>query len=77
VVTFPEAVALAEILTDPDWRHHVATAPRQADQFYRRISTRLSEGTYEAPSDDDPVIGWAIHHRSSPHPPAPEIRHFK
>jgi hypothetical protein len=66
VVTFPEAVALAEILTDPDWRHHVATVPsRQAGQFYRRVSARLGEGTYQALSDDDPVIAWAGHHRSS------------
>ena len=74
-VTFPEAVALAEILTDPAWRHHVATA-RQDGQFYRRISARLGEGTYQAPSDDDPVIAWASHHRSIPQP-VPEIRHFK
>ena len=64
VVTFPEAVALAEILTDPGWRHHVATAPRQDDQFYRRIAARLSEGPYQAPAPDDPVITWAWHHRS-------------
>jgi hypothetical protein len=38
VVTFPEATALAEILTDPDWRYYVATVPaRQAGQFYRRV----------------------------------------
>jgi hypothetical protein len=50
-VTFPEAVALAEILTDPAWRYHVATAPaRQADKFYRRVCARLGEGTYQAPA---------------------------
>jgi hypothetical protein len=76
-VTFPEAVALAEILTDPAWRHYVAATPaRQAGQFYRRISARLGEGTYQAPTDDDPVIAWASHHRSTPQP-VPEIRHFK
>jgi hypothetical protein len=64
-VTFPEAVALAEILTDPGWRHHVATAPRQVDQFYRRICARLSEGPYQAPAPDDPVIAWAGHYRST------------
>lgn len=66
VVTFPEAVALAEILTDPDWRCHVATAPaRQSAQFYRRIAARLGEGTYQAPAGDDPLIAWADHHRGS------------
>jgi hypothetical protein len=66
VVTFPEAVALAEILTDPGWRYFVATAPaRQADQFYRRVSARLGEGTYQAPAAADQLIAWAQHHRSS------------
>lgn len=68
-VTFSEAVALAEILTDPGWRHHVATAPRQDDQFYRRIAARLSEGPYRPPTT-----------RSSPGPgittaPSPAARH--
>ena len=64
-VTFPEAVALAEILADPHWRQHVATVPvRQAGQFYRRVSARLGEGTYQAPAFDDPIIAWAQHHRS-------------
>jgi len=75
-VTFPEAVALAEILTGPAWHHYVAATPaRQAGQFYRRVSARLGEGAYQAPSDD-PVIAWASRHRSTPHP-VPEIRHFK
>jgi hypothetical protein len=66
VVTFPEAVALAEILTDPDWRLHVETVPaRQAGQFYRRVTARLGEGTYQAPAADDPIIAWAHHHRSN------------
>lgn len=65
VVTFPEAVALAEVLADPGWRQHVATVPaRQAGQFYRRVSARLGEGTYQAPAYDDPLIAWAQHHRS-------------
>lgn len=64
VVTFPEAVALAEILTNPDWRHYVAATPaRQAGQFYRRVSARLGEGTYQPPATDDPIIVWAGHHR--------------
>ena len=66
VVTFPEAVALAEVLADPGWRQHVATAPaRQADKFYQRVCARLGEGTFHAPADDDPLIAWAQHHRSS------------
>jgi hypothetical protein len=65
VVTFPEAVALAEVLNSPDWRRHVATVPaRQADTFYRRVCARLGEGTCQAPADDDPLIAWAQHHRS-------------
>jgi hypothetical protein len=76
-VTFPEAVSLAEVLTDPAWRHYVAATPAwQAGQFYRRISARLGEGAYQTPSDGDPVIAWASHHRSTPQP-VPEIRHFK
>jgi hypothetical protein len=64
-VTFPEAVALAEILTDPDWRHRVSAVPaRHAGQFYRRISGRLGEGSYQVPAEDDPIIAWAEHHRS-------------
>jgi hypothetical protein len=54
---FPEAVAVAEVLADPAWRHHVATVPaRQAGQFYRRVSARLGEGTYLASASDDPLI---------------------
>jgi len=65
VVTFPEAVALAEVLTNPAWRRHVATVPaRQAGQFYRCVCARLGEGTYQAPAADDPLIAWAQHHRS-------------
>ena len=65
VVTFPEAVALAEVLADPAWHQHVATVPaRQPAQFYRRVSARLGEGTYQPPAFDDPVIAWAQHHRS-------------
>jgi hypothetical protein len=66
VATFPEAVALAEILADPDWRHHVATASaRQIGQFYQRVSGRLGEGIYQPLTDDDPVITWAEQHRSN------------
>ena len=62
-VTFPEAVALAEILTDPAWRRYAAATPaRRAGQFYRRISERLSEGTYQAPAGGGPVIAWVEHH---------------
>jgi hypothetical protein len=66
VATFPEAVALAEVLAEPAWRQHVATVPaRQARQFYQRVSARLGEGTYQAPAADDPLIAWAQHHRSN------------
>jgi hypothetical protein len=44
----------------------VATVPaRHAGQFYRRVCARLGEGTYQAPADDDPVVAWAGHHRST------------
>jgi hypothetical protein len=44
----------------------MATTPaRQADRFYRRVSARLGEGTYQPPTDDYPVIAWAQHHRSN------------
>ena len=52
-----------------------ATPARQAGQFYRRVSARLGEGTYQAPSGDDPVIAWVSHHRSTPQF-VPEIRHI-
>jgi hypothetical protein len=66
VVTFPEAVALAEVLADPGWRRHLATVPaRQASQFYQRVCARLGEGTYQAPASDDPLIAWAQHHRDA------------
>ncbi|MGH3265030.1 MAG: hypothetical protein ACRDNS_23910, partial [Trebonia sp.] len=44
----------------------LATVPvRQADKFYQRVCARLGEGTDRAPADDDPLIAWAQHHRSS------------
>ncbi|HTR96046.1 MAG TPA: hypothetical protein VMI73_30300 [Trebonia sp.] len=44
----------------------MATAPgRQAGQFYRRVSARLDQGTYQAPADGDPIAAWAQHHRSN------------
>jgi hypothetical protein len=44
---------------------HVSGPVRQADKFYQRVCARLGEGTYRAPADDDPLIAWAQHHRSS------------
>ncbi len=65
VITFPEAVALAEILTDLDWRRHLAMVPAwQADRFYRRIARRLGEPSYQAPSRRDPIRAWTEQHRS-------------
>ncbi|MGH3278873.1 MAG: hypothetical protein ACRDNW_07025 [Trebonia sp.] len=45
----------------------MATAPtRQDGQFYRHVSARLGEGTYQAPADDD---------RSSPGTASPRPVH--
>jgi hypothetical protein len=42
----PEAVALAEILCDPQWRRHVATADHHdLLQLYRQVARRLGQPT--------------------------------
>jgi hypothetical protein len=64
-VTFPEAVALAQILTDLDWRRHVAMVHDwQLDRFYWRIARRLSDPSCRFPSSSDPIVIWAARHRS-------------
>jgi hypothetical protein len=45
LLVFPEAVALAEILTDLRWRRHVAMAQHSVDlkPFYHRVAARLGQ----------------------------------
>jgi hypothetical protein len=64
-VTFPEAVTLAQILTDLDWRRHVAMVHEwQLDRFYRRVALRLGEPSCRFPSRSDPIVTWTATHRS-------------
>jgi hypothetical protein len=64
-VTFPEAIALAQVLTDLDWRRHVAMVREwQLDLFYQRIARRLGEPSCRAPSRGDPIITWTVGHRN-------------
>jgi hypothetical protein len=56
-VTFPEAVALAQVLTDLDWRRHVAMVREwQLDRFYQHIARRPGEPSCRAPSRGDPIV---------------------
>jgi hypothetical protein len=65
----PEAVALAEILCDLDWRRHVAMAnDYDLMQFYRLVARRLGQPTKF--SDRlaysyriDPLKSWVIEYR--------------
>ena len=93
VVTFPEAVTLAEILTDLNWRRHVAmVSPLDLGIFYQHVAGRLGEKSYPAWPRQDPLRVWADQHRSKfadvrdrawaqvtllRPQPFPEIRHFK
>jgi hypothetical protein len=64
-VTFPEVVALAQVLTDLDWRCHVAMVREwQLDLFYQRIARRLGEPFCQAPSRSDPIVTRAVGHRN-------------
>lgn len=57
LVTFPEAVALAELLTDLNWRRHVALAdPSQLDWFRRRVAARLNCAPPQAAFSSQPQI---------------------
>ncbi|MGD0687009.1 MAG: hypothetical protein ABSA03_18070 [Streptosporangiaceae bacterium] len=64
-VTFPETVALAQVLADLDWRRHVAMVPEwQLDRFYQRIARRLGEPSCREPARSDPIVTWTTRHRS-------------
>jgi hypothetical protein len=65
----PEAVTLAEILCDPQWRRYVAVADRyDLLPFYRQVARRLGQPTKF--SDRlaytlriDPLNSWVSEHR--------------
>src|ERR1700678_3761790 len=63
IVNFPEAVTLTHVLTDLDWRRHVAMVPDyQLDRFYKRIAHRLGEPACHG-YRNDPIRDWVHHHR--------------
>lgn len=69
LLVLPEAVALAEILCDPQWRRHVAIANHNdLLPFYRQVARHLGQPTKF--SDRlaysyriDPLKSWVIEHR--------------
>lgn len=92
VVSFPEAVTLAEILTDLNWRRHVAMVmASDLGTFYNHVARSVGEQSCPSLPGDDPLRGWADGHRAkfagirdhtwakaARHPqPFPEIRRFK
>ena len=85
VVTFPEAVTLAAILTDLDWRRNVAL-DWDDRPFYQRIAESIGERSYPRwLLANDPVRWWIRYHRARFEQlrhrpwgkPPPENRHFK
>ena len=83
-MTFPEAVTLTAILTDLNWRRHVAMALNPG-QFYWHVAECLGEQSYPRYLRYDLLRGWAERHRArfadirlrAWGSPLPEIRHFK
>ena len=64
IVTFPEAVTLATILTDLNWRRHVALE-WDNQPFYQRIAESIGEQSYPTwPYSSDPVRRWTRFHRA-------------
>jgi hypothetical protein len=63
-VTFPEAVALTEILTDLNWRRHVALVPDYLlDRFHNRVAQRLNQKPARFRWNPDPLKTWVHDHR--------------
>lgn len=65
VLVFPEAVALGEIITDLEWRRHVAMVRYENDlaRFFRRVAARLGQppkfaNTLQYSSSQDPLRHW-------------------
>ncbi len=84
-MTFPEAVTLATILTDLDWRRRVAI-DWDDRPFYQRIAESIGEQSYPRWFlTNDPIRRWIGGHRArfdklrhwSWGKPPPENRHFK
>jgi hypothetical protein len=72
VVSFPEAVALTEILTDLSWRRHVAMVNNwELDSFYRRVAHHLGDTPQPSARSDyrllwghrDALTRWVDAHR--------------
>jgi hypothetical protein len=85
VATFPEAVTLAAILTDLNWRRHVALEWDNRP-FYQHIAHSIGEQSYPRwVLANDPIRRWIHGHRArfadvrnwAWRNPAPENRHFK
>jgi hypothetical protein len=63
-VTFPEAVMLAAILTDLNWRRHGAL-DWDNQPFCRRIAGSTGEQSYPSwPFSHDLVRRWVLFHRA-------------
>lgn len=86
VTTFPEAVALAAVLTDLEWRRDVALARIDDRPFYQRIAESIGEQSYPRWFiAHDPVRYWIRYHRArfdqlrcwSWSKPTPPAQHFK
>jgi hypothetical protein len=85
IVTLPEAVKLASILTDLNWRRYVALE-WDTQPFYQHIAHSIGEQSYPRWAlINDPISRWIHIHRarfadarhSAWRHPVPENRHFK
>ncbi len=64
IVTFPEAVTLATILTDLNWRRQVALE-WDNHPFYQRVAESAGEQSYPTwPYSSDPLRRWTRVHRA-------------
>jgi hypothetical protein len=69
LLVFPEAVALAEILTDLLWRRHIAMVQHDIDlkPFFHRVAARLGQPPLFAATTrclpPDPLRHWVDTHR--------------
>jgi hypothetical protein len=86
IVTFPEAVALAALLTDLDWRRDVAPGWEETP-LYKHAAKAIGEPSYSRWTLlNDPFRGWIRYHRarfeqarliklrSMPPPPSPGLQ---
>jgi hypothetical protein len=64
IVTVPEAVTLATILTNLSWRRHVALE-WDSQPFYQRVAESIGEQSYPTwPYSGDPLRKWTRVHRA-------------